>query len=194
MYMLLTAYLISCTSRRSSAPGGIRFLHTAVLQGSRRATLPTMDPKLMRIIETINAHRKSGHSWSRGQLCPQPYYTYQDEKWQAGEITSKHPISSGGNGNSFSILSWNIDFMRSFTSERMEKALSFLHRYSSKITEPSIIMLSEMLVSDLQLIQAQSWVRDHYCMTDVSDEWWESGYYGKWANSSLPSVSAISIF
>jgi len=131
------------------------------------------------------------YPWSRGQPYPQPYYTYQDEKWQAGDATSEQSVSSGGNGNSFSLLSWNIDFMRSFTNERMEKALSFLQQYSSKITEPSVIMLNEMLVSDLQLIQAQSWVRDHYRITDVSAEWWESGYYGKSIHSPLPSVFVI---
>ena len=40
-------------------------------------------------------------------------------------------------------------------------------------------MLNEMLVSDLELIQAQSWVRNEYNLTDVSDEFWESGYYGE---------------
>jgi len=40
-------------------------------------------------------------------------------------------------------------------------------------------MLNEMLMSDLELIQAQSWVRDQYYLTDISDEFWESGYYGK---------------
>lgn len=137
-----------------------------------------MDPKLKRMIETISAHTKSGFLWERGRPFLQPFYTWQKDKWLA-ETSNAHYLASKIDGASFSILSWNIDFMRSYTAERMEKALSFLQQYLSHISKPSIIMLNEMLVSDLELIQAQSWVRNEYNLTDVSDEFWESGYYGE---------------
>lgn len=124
----------------------------------------------------MNAHRKSSFSWKRGQSFPQPYHTWQNGIWQS--TTSNADALSTTHDGSFSVLSWNIDFMRSFTDERMKKALSFLQQYASQVPRPSIIMLNEMLVSDLQLIQAQTWVRDQYHLTDISDEFWESGYYG----------------
>lgn len=87
---------------------------------------------------------------------------------------------------SFSIISWNIDFMRSFTRERMVVALSFLQQYVDSIAKPTVIMLSEMLVSDLTIIQAQPWVRSGYVMTDIDAQFWESGYYGE----SIPAWPA----
>jgi tyrosyl-DNA phosphodiesterase 2 len=35
-----------------------------------------------------------------------------------------------------------------------------------------------MLVSDLQLLQSTTWVRENFCLTDIDDKYWESGYYG----------------
>ena len=35
-----------------------------------------------------------------------------------------------------------------------------------------------MLISDLHLIQSQSWIRSDYIVTDIDDKYWESGYYG----------------
>lgn len=154
------------------------------IQDSRRAFRPSMDPKLKRIIETINSRRKHDLTWERGQPVPQPYYTWHDGQWKARSSGAEQSASTT-QGDSFSIMSWNIDFMRSFTNERMEKALSFLEQYISQRSRPSIIMLNEMLVSDLQLIQAQSWVRDKYHLTDLSEDFWESGYYGEQTRSSF---------
>jgi len=151
-------------------------------QGSRSALRPSMDPKLKRIIETINSRRKHDFTWERGQPVPQPYYTWHDGQWKARRSGAGQSASTTQDGF-FSIMSWNIDFMRSFTNERMEKALSFLEQYISQISSPSIIMLNEMLVSDLRLIQGQSWVREKYHLTDVSEDFWESGYYGEQTRS-----------
>lgn len=62
-------------------------------------------------------------------------------------------------------------------------ALSFLQQYIEQIPNTVIVMLNEMLVSDLVLIQDQSWVRDKFFVTDIDSQFWESGYYGK---SSYP--------
>jgi tyrosyl-DNA phosphodiesterase 2 len=41
-----------------------------------------------------------------------------------------------------------------------------------------MIFLQEMLVSDLQLLQATPWIRNHFHLTDLDSTYWESGYYG----------------
>ena len=142
--------------------------------------VPIMDPRLKQVIEKINAYKKHEFAWKRGEPFPQPYYTWHDGRWQAGNSRPEQEVpASRAADSSFTIMSSNIDFMRSFTRERMEKALAFLEQYIGQISRPSVIMLNEMLVSDLEVIQAQGWVRDGYSLTDVSDEFWESGYYGE---------------
>lgn len=77
------------------------------------------------------------------------------------------------------MVSWNIDFMLPYPDERMKAALNHLHSLTTTQTSnPTIILLQEMLESDLALIQAQSWIRSGYNMTDVDNTHWESGHYG----------------
>ncbi|KAI9878189.1 MAG: hypothetical protein M1823_006990, partial [Watsoniomyces obsoletus] len=78
----------------------------------------------------------------------------------------------------FEILSWNIDFMLPFTNERMQVALEHLKTLVSTSNTPSIILLNECLVSDLTLIQSQPWIQHEFYITDVDDQYWESGHYG----------------
>lgn len=140
-------------------------------------------PNLQEIIRLIESKKKSNFPWTRQQPHPQPYYTYSpsDKSWQPSTTTSSppppptstHPIST------FSILSWNIDFMLPFTDRRMQVALNHLHSLiSTTPSTPSIIFLNECLDSDLQLIQSQTWIQSNYTITDLTNEHWESGYYG----------------
>lgn len=163
---------------------GTKFQHcstlTAVLRLTCRSSSSThttsMDLKA--IFEKMNAVRKSNHPWQRGVPTPQTYHSWNT---QSGSWTSKkgnEQQQQPATNKSFSVLSWNIDFMRSFTNERMAVALSFLERYVAGLSRPCVVMLNEMLVSDLELIQKQDWVRARYNLTDVSNEFWESGYYG----------------
>lgn len=43
---------------------------------------------------------------------------------------------------------------------------------------PMVIFLQEMLRSDLEQIQSAKWVQEHFYVTDISAEFWESGFYG----------------
>lgn len=137
----------------------------------------TMDPKIKAIIEKMNAHRKTDHPWQRGVPSSQTYCSWspKTESWVPMRGSDQHQPSSN---SSFSVISWNIDFMRSFTDERMIAALSYLKDCVSNLSNPCVVMFNEMLVSDLELIQAQSWIRAKYNVTDISHEFWESGYYG----------------
>ncbi|KAK3680726.1 Endonuclease/exonuclease/phosphatase [Podospora appendiculata] len=84
--------------------------------------------------------------------------------------TSTMPIS-------FSILSWNIDFMRPLADERMKVALAHLRSLVERAaTRPSIIMLNEMVDPDFDLIQMEDWIRQGYRITDSSTQHWQSDY------------------
>lgn len=137
--------------------------------------LSTMDPKIKKIIEKMQRYKKPDDIWNRGQPTYQRAFSFESGQWQETSL-GKH---ESGSLSTFSILSWNIDFMRILENERMQVALDFMKQYIDDIPNPAFIMLNEMLVSDLNLIQAQTWIQEKYFLTDVSSEYWESGYYGK---------------
>ena len=72
---------------------------------------------------------------------------------------------------------------------RMQTALNHLHSLIAKSNIPSIIFLNEMLVSDLEVIQSQPWIQQDYNITDINDEFWESGHYG--TVTLVPSTMAL---
>ena len=133
-------------------------------------------PNLEAITKLIQSKAKSSHPWIRQVSYDQPFFSYDLDKQSWEEVS--RPSSSTTQVQSFRILSWNIDFMLPFPTERMQVALDHLHLLISDSLTPSIIFLNEMLVSDLQLVQTQSWIRDGYIVTDVDDKYWESGHYG----------------
>ena len=87
-------------------------------------------------------------------------------------------------------MSWNIDFMLPYTNERMLSALNHIQSHVNATSLPTIIMLQEMLETDLALVQTQDWVRKNYTMTDIDNQYWESGYYG--TCTLIPKVLPIS--
>jgi len=68
--------------------------------------------------------------------------------------------------------------MLPYTDERMLPALKHLQSHVNATRLPTIIMLQEMLETDLALLQAQPWIRRNYYMTDMDNQYWESGHYG----------------
>lgn len=99
----------------------------------------------------------------------QPWYRWQTDQW-----VSSSPVERAlSPSQTYSILSWNIDFRRSFTKERMLEGLQYLKDYVARISHPTIIMLVENLESDLDILTQQEWVRDGYQLTDTSSESWE---------------------
>ena len=112
--------------------------------------------------------------WTRGKPFPQPVQTWRDNGWRNVDVGTKQTRPT--ELTSFTVLSWNIDFRRSFTNERMQGALAFLEQYLHQLQHPAFILFNEMLESDLVLIQAQPWVRTRYNLTDISSEFWEHSY------------------
>lgn len=152
-----------------------------------------MDPKLKAIIELIESKKKPSPPWKRQARYDQPYYSFSPEhgSWQETDPPTSAPSISAP--SRFSILSWNIDFMLPYTDERMAAALKHLESHVNATSLPAIIMLQEMLETDLTLIQAQPWIRQNYNLTDLDNKYWESGHYG--TCTLIPkALSAASIF
>ncbi|KIW20176.1 hypothetical protein PV08_00751 [Exophiala spinifera] len=139
-----------------------------------------MDPKLKRMIELIESKKKPSHPWKREERHSQPYYTFSPStsSWDAVTPAPSRPSDSPSTPNTFTLVSWNIDFMLPYPDERMAAALNHLQSLTTQTSNPTVILLQEMLESDLSLIQAQAWVRSGYHMTDVANTHWESGHYG----------------
>ena len=132
-------------------------------------------PDFQAIIRLIESKRKSNFPWKRQAPFPQPYFGYDEDSKSWQEISSQESM---GPVTTFELLSWNIDFMLPFPTERMQVALDHLHSLVSASDTPSIIFLNECLVSDLKVIQSQPWIQRDYYITDLDDQYWESGYYG----------------
>ncbi|KIX01754.1 uncharacterized protein Z518_09481 [Rhinocladiella mackenziei CBS 650.93] len=137
-----------------------------------------MDPKLKRVIELIESKKKPSHPWKRQERYDQPYYSFWAQHVEWKETLPSKSSSASPIVPRFLILSWNIDFMFPYTEERMIAALKHLESHVNASSVPAIIMLQEMLESDLTLIKGQPWVRTNYNLTDIDAKYWESGHYG----------------
>ncbi|KAL2021158.1 hypothetical protein VTK56DRAFT_7464 [Thermocarpiscus australiensis] len=120
----------------------------------------------------------TNRSWKRGEPAPQDYFTFADGVCRPSQSSGQLSASGITTPLSFSVLSWNIDFRRPLAEARMAAALKHLQSLVSQRAIPSVIMLNEMVESDLKLIREADWVRQDYNMTDVSHEHWESPGYG----------------
>ncbi|EXJ88333.1 hypothetical protein A1O1_05263 [Capronia coronata CBS 617.96] len=150
-----------------------------------------MDDGLRRIIELIESKKKPSLPWKRQERYDQPCYSFSPQRASWEETwPSKVPSAEAISSSKFTIISWNIDFMLPHPDERMRAALKHLDTQVNSHSSPSIIMLQEMLQSDLDLIQAQPWVRDEYRMTDIDTKYWESGHYG--TCTLIPKVWPVS--
>ncbi len=121
------------------------------------------------------------HSWKRDEPAPQEYYTFRDGEWWPVEAqgSTVPPGSETPRSFRFSVLSWNIDFMRPHDDARMSAALQHLRSLvARKPDHPSVILLNEMTGSDLTLIKQADWVREGYNITDATTDHWESTVYG----------------
>ena len=132
-------------------------------------------------VKAINAKKKAFLPWTRDAPYPQPYYSFEEDRWTPA-IPTDHPWPATPTGvpSKLSLYSWNVDFMLPFTNARMTSALAHL-AYLVRPTRPSsltVIFLQEMLHSDLVILSEHPGIRAHFYMTDLTPEYWESGHYG----------------
>ncbi|VUC24338.1 unnamed protein product [Clonostachys rosea] len=122
--------------------------------------------------------------WTRGSPSQQPFHVFSEthQTWHAVKPTSKPPTTSDADMSSFTVLSWNIDFMRILPNERMRAALDHLRQHvlndnvaseSNSDNAHKIVMLNEMTDSDLQIIKSQDWIQQKFHLTDISSENWD---------------------
>jgi tyrosyl-DNA phosphodiesterase 2 len=83
----------------------------------------------------------------------------------------------------FGLITWNIDALVPHAEARMAGALEYLEslckqQQTSSETPPLVILLQEMLESDLAQIQQADWIRRNFYVTDLTTEFWESPFYG----------------
>ncbi|KAK3344002.1 Endonuclease/exonuclease/phosphatase [Lasiosphaeria hispida] len=103
----------------------------------------------------------------------QQYHIFDQGSWAS---VPSGPCREIAALNSFSILSWNIDFTRPLADERMKAALAHLKTLYRREGKPSILMFNECLDSDLQLMKGEDWIQQTYAITDVSIEHWTHSY------------------
>jgi tyrosyl-DNA phosphodiesterase 2 len=152
-------------------------------------------PDLQAIIKLIASKAKSNFPWKRQQPYAQPYYSHSSasKSWEPISPSSNQQAPSSET-TTFSVLSWNIDFMLPYPNERMLVALNHLKSLTSA-DHPSVIFLNECLTNDLEIIQSQPWIQSSYHITDLTDEFWESGHYGTCTliPKSLPITSVFRV-
>jgi tyrosyl-DNA phosphodiesterase 2 len=152
-------------------------------------------PDLQAIIKLVQSKAKSNFPWKRQEPYVQPYYSYSSGSKSWEPITTlSNPQPQPSEATTFSVLSWNIDFMLPYPNERMLVALNYLKSLTTS-NHPNIIFLNESLTTDLELIQTQPWIQSSYHITDLTDEFWESGHYGTCTliPKSLPVVSVFRV-
>ncbi|KAK1761312.1 be34ec7d-0e68-46fe-bb6a-05f4e13c29ca [Echria macrotheca] len=103
----------------------------------------------------------------------QDYYAFGDGSW--APVSDQNAPDQAAPGV-FSVMSWNIDFMRPLENERMKAALDYLGSNEWRKRQPTILLFNEMLPSDLQLIQNEDWVREGYYLTDATIKNWGGDY------------------
>jgi len=122
-----------------------------------------------------------------GEPTPQPYYSFDSGSWRAVQPSSSSQITSESSQtsneshlSSIRLLSWNIDVLIPFAEPRMSAALNYLSSIVSSVavSQPIIIFLQEMGVSDLAQIQAAQWIRQRFYITDTSNASFGNSFYG----------------
>lgn len=136
-------------------------------------------------------HRPAPAPWIPDTPCVQSYFTFsqkskrwngKDEPSHLSEVPSEYTRELvDASPRTLTIISWNIDFMRQLPQQRMSAALSHLEAYlSSSILARNavVILLQEMVASDLHLIQSTPWIQQRFHITDQSRHNWANGQYG----------------
>ncbi|KAK4101446.1 hypothetical protein N658DRAFT_558936 [Parathielavia hyrcaniae] len=184
MYQIITEDRVA--AKPTATYGSIRF--TKLLRPPRKTVQFSDEP--VNSITYASDMSPAIDTWRRGELVPQPYFTFRDGQWRPIEPKQAHgtavpEIAEPGTETPkpsplrFAVLSWNIDFMRPQDDARMSAALDHLHSLVRDKPTPQVIMLNEMTASDLALIKQTGWVREGYHLTDASPDHWESpGHYG----------------
>lgn len=136
----------------------------------------------------LAAALKSGPAKHRGDSfhCPrkQDYFCpTEDGGWQstpAGQTPQVTHLDPAINVTEIRLISWNIDILVDFGTERMQAALEYLNGLIESIpTDVAVVVfLQEMSVADLGQIRDSKWISKRFHLTDLDARKWLSPYYG----------------
>lgn len=153
---------------------------------SRRLHTTVMNSKSLRSI-TVQAGSAQRVSTPSTQKLPdsfyapksQPFYIFTNGAWLPA-TSSAHPTARSISAQTLRLLTWNIDMQAPFPSPRMAGALAHLSALIAALpaSQPVIVFLQEMSVSDLQQIQEAPWIRARFLITDLDATSWKSPVYG----------------
>ncbi|KAK3048581.1 hypothetical protein LTR09_010076 [Extremus antarcticus] len=143
-----------------------------------------MDQLVEESIKTAEAKVRTNVPWNYDEPAKQAWHGYstEDRRWQSIEQgnSTTAATSDGASVSKLALYSWNIDFMLPFADSRMTAAIRHLESLVTKLDEAtaSVVFLQECVASDLELLANDSWVREHFALTDLGLENWQSGHYG----------------
>lgn len=145
----------------------------------RKAILDDVVRRSKQLVEW-NTMKKSSIPWQFDSPCNQPYFNFINSEWQPQK--TKPSVLASSEINKLALYSWNIDFRIPFGASRMLAAISHLkHLITTAPDQEStatVIYLQECVPNDIDIIAADSWVRETFSTTDVGIENWQSSYYG----------------
>jgi tyrosyl-DNA phosphodiesterase 2 len=127
-------------------------------------------------------HQASQLASSQYRLRSQAYWHADDNGDWRIQTTVQPPINSADpvDLSKIRLISWNIDFMAPYATERMAAALQYLDHFTASSTPgtPIVLFLQEMTHLDLKQIREAAWVKQRFNMTDFNSQYWRSSGYG----------------
>lgn len=110
----------------------------------------------------------------------QPHYVFHNGTWMKWSTYPHRREHTSPKVEILWLITWNIEYKLGSAEPRMAAALAHLEQIVANIPahEPVVILLQEMIESDLEQIQAAPWVRERFFLTDVDSNNWRSEHYG----------------
>ncbi|KAK0869537.1 hypothetical protein LTR87_013690 [Friedmanniomyces endolithicus] len=143
---------------------------------------PEMDELVKQSIATVEQRKKTAVPWTLDEPYDQPYYRFENGKWEATTPKTEHadPAGTLKPSDKLALYTWNIDFMLPHPNSRMRAALHHLETLCTPQppnTHP-VIFLQECLATDLTLLASSPWIQQTFHLTDLTPASWASAHYG----------------
>ena len=138
-----------------------------------------MDDLVRNSIEEANSKRRTSPPWKLDEPWKQVPYLYSKDSrsWKAIDSTNDEASNCP---TTLALYSWNIDFMLPHGNSRMRIGLWHLEAMlkASMNNTACIIYLQECLESDVKVVTSDTWVQDHFALSDIDTSNWQNGHYG----------------
>lgn len=116
-------------------------------------------------------------------------YDTASQTWKPSTAILTPPSLAAG--EIFRIITWNIDFMEPFQPERVTAALAYLEEFLQDKSEPTTILLQEIMGSSLDTLLASPWVRTKFQISHPQSE----DHLAYFTITLVPrNIEAVSVF